>query len=701
MGALCLPIMRLSPLRSPFPALARATAGLRRRLSHAAAPLRRPWIKAVVGAAVAVLLVVTVAWLGRYGWAIYKLNRGVGDTVFLDARGREWFRLDEQRRDVPLSKISTFLKDAVVAVEDHRYYHHPGIDPIGVGRAIVTNLRSDRMQGGSTITQQLARTLFLSNVKTPARKAKEAALSVMLEVLLSKREILELYLNRVFMGGGIYGAETMSRKMLRKPASDLTLAEAALIAGVIRAPTTYSPWLHFDAARERSFVVLQRMREEGKITAAQERSARAERIRIQPPPSVSGARHGYAKEYLRQQFRNVFGGDHPPDWKVRTTFVTEVQDAAEAAVREGLKRQRIPGLQAALVAVDPATGNILAMVGGSDFAATPFNRAVNSRRQPGSAFKPFVYAAALEGGLSPVSRLRGLQQVAIEAPSGIWIPRDERANGADEMTLREALLESSNAAAVMLQQRVGTRPVLQLVRKLGVRDQPDVPSLALGSGLVTPLELTTAFAVFPNGGHRVRPRGILSVENGAGQTVETATDEHERIISGETAFQMVTMLQDVVARGTGTSARSYGLSSAIGGKTGSTNDYHDAWFVGFNSSVVVGVWAGFDQPRTIRQGGTGARVALPIWADFMRRVQRRLPARAFDPPASLEAHEICLVSYHRPVSECPVYVEYFKEGDDVPSQLCPIHEGTFKEEAARAVDGLMRAIGRGIRGIFN
>jgi penicillin-binding protein 1A len=300
-----------------------------------------------------------------------------------------------------------------------------------------------------------------------------------------------------------------------------------------------------------------------------------------------------------------------------------------------------------------------------------------------------------------VSRLQGLQQVAIEAPGGVWIPRDERATGQDEMTLREALLESNNAAAVMLQQRVGSRPVLQLVRNLGVRDQPDVPSLALGSGLVTPLELTSAYAVFPNGGHRVQPRGILSVENAAGQTVESASIAHERILSAETAFQMVTMLQDVVARGTGASVRSYGLGTAIGGKTGSTNEYRDAWFVGFNSSVVVGVWTGFDQPQTIRQGGTGARVALPIWADFMRRVQRRLPARRFDPPPGLEAHEICLISYHRPVDGCPVYVEYFKDGDNVPTQLCPIHEGTFKEEAARAVDGLMRAIGRGIRGIFD
>ena len=673
---------------------------VRRSASRAGGLTRKKWVRVAAASVALVAVVMTTAWTARYAWAIYGLNRGVGDTVFLDGYGHEWFRLDEQRRDVPLSKISAYLKDAVIAIEDHRYYHHPGIDPIGLSRAAFSNLRTDSTQGGSTITQQLARTLFLSNSKTYGRKVKEAALAVMLEIFLSKKEILELYLNRVFLSGGVYGVETMSQKMLRKPASQLTLGEAALIAGIIRAPATYSPWQHLESARQRSFVVLQRMREEKKITAEQERSARAEQIRIQPPPAVSSARHGYAKEYLRQQFRNVYGGDNPPDWKVHTTFDPKMQDAAEASVRDVLRRLRVPGLQVALIALEPQNGNILAMVGGSDFAVTTFNRAVKSHRQPGSAFKPFVYAAALEHGLSPVSVLRGLQQVSVEASEGVWIPRDERTTDRDEMTLREALLESNNAAAVLLQQQVGTRPVLKLVTDLGVPNQPDVPSLALGSGLVTPLELTTAYAVFPNGGYRVKSRGIQSVENASGETVEYDHVEKERVLTEDVAFQMVTMLEDVVSRGTGASARSYGLSGPIGGKTGSTNDYRDAWFVGFNSSVVVGVWAGFDQPQTIRQGGTGARIALPIWADFMRRVQRLVPARPFDAPADLEPHELCLISYQRPVDGCPTYVEYFKDGDSVPTQLCPIHEGSFKQEAQKAVGGLIRAIGKGIRGIF-
>jgi 1A family penicillin-binding protein len=661
----------------------------------------RDWLIAVVGGVVIVGVVMALAWTGGHAWAIYKLNRGVGDTVFHDAMGRPWFRLDEQRQDVRFEQIATSFKDAVISVEDHRFYMHPGVDPIALARATFFNLRSDSgAQGGSTLTQQLARTLFLSNARTYGRKIKEAALAVLLEIFLSKKDILELYFNRVYLSGGIYGVETMSQKMLGKRASQLTLGESALIAGIIRAPASYSPWNHFDAARRRSFVVLQRMREEGKITEAQEAAARAERIRIRPQPMVTSAKHGFAKEYLRQQFRNIYGGDNPPDWQVQTTFVPEIQDAAEAAVKDGLRRLGLKGLQGALVALDPATGNVLAMIGGSDFATTTFNRAVRSRRQPGSAFKPFVYAAALEQGLSPVSTITGIKQVAVQAPEGVWIPRDERAAEEDEMTLRAALLESNNAAAVLLQQRVGSGAVLRLARDLGVRDQPDVPSLALGSGLVTPLDLTAAYAVFPSLGYRVKPRAITSVLDRSGELLLQIHAEREQILSPEVAFQMVTMLQDVVDRGTGSAARRLGVQGAVAGKTGTTNDYHDAWFVGFSSSIVAGVWVGFDQPERIRNAGSGARVALPIWSDFMRRVARRLPPAPFTAPGDMRSEELCKLSYLHPVDGCPTYVEYFKDGDDVPSRLCTIHQGNLKQRAQRAMQGLFGALGRGIKGIF-
>ena len=662
----------------------------------------RDWIVAIGGALVIVSIVMVLVWTGRHAMSIYRLNRGVGGTMFYDAAGRPWFPLDESRRDVPFDQISTNFKDAVISVEDHRYYSHFGIDPIAVTRAAVYNLRSSEgTQGGSTITQQLARTLYLSNARTFGRKAKEAALAVLLEIFLSKKDILELYFNRVYLSGGVYGVETMSEKLYGKHASDLTLAEAALIAGIIQAPATYSPWTHFDSARRRSFVVLQRMREEKKITPQQEQQARAEQIRIRPQSAVSNARQGYAKEFLRQQFRDIYGGDNPPDWKVHTSFVPEVQDAAEAAVRNGLHQLGGGGLQAALVAIDPQTGNLLALVGGSDFSQTPYNRAVRSRRQPGSAFKPFVYSVALEDGMSPVSTISGIKQVAISAPEGVWIPRDERASEEDTLTLREALLESNNAAAVLLQQHVGSRPVLRLANDLGVRDQPDVPSLALGSGLVTPLQLTAAFAVFPTLGYRVQPRGLIDVENADGELVHRTNIEKDQVLSPQVSFQMLTMLEDVIDRGTGAAARRLGVHGAVGGKTGTTNDYHDAWFVGFNSAVVAGVWVGYDQPERIRVGGTGARVALPIWADFMRRTTQRLPAHAFEPPGDMRTEELCHVSYLRPVEGCPTYVEYFKEGDDIPARLCTIHQGNIKQRVQRAVQGVFGAIGRGLKGIFS
>jgi 1A family penicillin-binding protein len=658
------------------------------------------WLFIAAAAFAIAIVAVSGLWTIRHAWAIYKLNRGVGDTVFYDADERPWFRLDEQRQDVPFDRIATSFKDAVIAVEDHRYYLHPGIDPIGLTRAIVHNARGDVRQGGSTITQQLARTLFLSNTRSYGRKAKEAVLSLMLEIFLSKREILQLYMNRIYLGGGIYGVEAMSRRTFGKPASDLTLGEAALLAGVIRAPASYSPWSRFEHARARSFIVLRRMREEGKITAAQEQAARRQRLRVRPASSASTGRHGYAKEFLRQQFRDLVGNDNPPDWKVKTTFVPAVQDAAEAAVRDGLRRLGVPGLQAALVALDPRTGNLLALVGGSDFQTTPFNRASRSHRQPGSAFKPLVYAAALEHGLSPVSMLSGLQQVAVHAPEGVWIPRDDRAKTHDTMSLREALLESSNAAAVLLQQRVGARPVIQLARDLGVPNQPDVPSLALGSGLVTPLELTAAYAVFPGMGYRARPRGLVAVQDADGDEVERVHIERQQVLSAQVAYQMVSMLQDVARRGTAASLQRQGLPMEVAGKTGTTNDSRDAWFVGFSSSVVAGVWIGFDDPQTIRSDASGSRVALPIWADFMRRTARRLPAEPFARPSGLRSESMCSVTYHRALDGCPGYLEYFKEGDDIPTQLCELHSGSLKQRAERALRGLLGTIGEEIRGIF-
>jgi len=661
----------------------------------------RDRIAAGVFACLVALTAITVIWSMRQGWAVFKLRRGVGDTWFYAADGRAWFRMDEQRRDVSLDQIARDLQNAVIAVEDHRFYAHIGIDPIGLGRALYRDARGGgRLEGGSTLTQQLARTLFLSNKQTLGRKAQEAVLALLLEQELSKKQILELYLNRIYLSAGVYGVETMSRNLYGKPASALSLPEAALMAGLIRAPSALSPWGNLDAALERSRVVLQRMREEGFITPAQERAAAQERPRIRPYPGATEAQAGYAKEYLRQQFRDRFGGDHPPDWQVRTTFVPELQDAAERAVESGLRRFGHGDLQAALVAIDPETGDVLALVGGRDFRLSQFNRAWRSRRQPGSAFKPFLYAAALSKGFSPVSVLEGLTSIAPQGPEE-WAPRNAGAEDPQALTLRAALLESNNRAAALLQQRIGSRPVLRLASDVGLRDLPDVPSLSLGTGLVTPLALTTAFSMFPNGGNAVPPRALTRVIDADGGVAYDNPVHQERVISPEVAFQMVSMLEDVVDRGTAAPARTtYGVRFPVAGKTGTTDDFKDAWFVGFTSSTVVGVWVGRDQPATIGREAYGARYALPIWSEFIKAAARRRGAREFEPPAGMRDEQLCKVSYLKPVEGCPVYTEYFKEGDDVPTRLCPIHQGSVKQQIRRAVQGFFSGLGRKLKGIF-
>ena len=655
-------------------------------------PLLAVWLRLLL-VAWAIFGGVALYWTSRHALAIRRLTRGVGDTVFYGGDGRPWFSLDENRRDAAIADISPHLRAAVVAVEDHRFYHHRGIDPLGIARAAARNLTRSSTEGGSTLTQQLARTLFLSNDRTYMRKAKEAVLAMMIEQQLGKEQVLEMYLNRVYFGAGTYGAEAMSRRLFGKSAKRLTLPEAAMLAGLPQAPSALSPWTNYDGARARANVVLARMRDERAITPEAARAAMAARVRVTDSPGTGNARSGYAKDYLRQLFRDRVGNDHPPDWQVHTTFLPAVQEAAERALVAGLARAGGRGLQGALVALDPETGDVLALVGGRDFHASPFNRAVRSRRQPGSAFKPFVYAVGLERGMSPVSVLTGLHSVSAPGRQE-WTPRNSGDDSPETSTLREALLESNNQAAVALQMKVGAGSVRSLAADAGIRDMPDVPSLALGSGLVTPLDLTAAYAVFPNGGYAVKPRAIVRVLDADGSVAVRNRVETRRVLSRETAFQVVSMLEDVVDVGTASSARSLGVRMPVGGKTGTTNEFKDAWFVGFSTSVVAGVWVGYDQPQPIGADAYAARIALPIWADFMRRTAGALKAEPFEPPPGLEERKLCRISYLQPLDGCPVYTEYFKEGDAVPGQMCPIHSGSLRQEAKRVLGDALRGLGR-------
>ena len=654
----------------------------------------------VVLAAVLVLsttVLMTALVVVRYWSAVNGLSRGIGQTQFYGADGTAWFPLEEHRRDVPLNRISPYLRDAVVAIEDHRFQSHPGVDPIGIGRAIVRDLQAGRLEeGGSTLTQQLARTLFLSGSRDFTRKGKEAVLALMIERRLSKSQILELYLNRIYLGGSIYGVEAMSQNVFGKAAADLTLSEAAFIAGLIQMPSALSPWSHFDRALARSRVVLARMRAEGFITPEAEQAAHTAQPRVLAEPALSRNASGYAEDYLRQQFRTTFADDNPPDWKVRTTFLPAMQREAERAVHEGLGRFRQAGLQAALVAIDPQTGDVLALVGGRDFRRSPFNRAVNASRQPGSAFKPFLYATALQGGLSPVSRVSGLNNVRVPGYDE-WEVKNASADARDTLTLREALYESNNQAAVKLQTQIGSRPVLQLAESVGLPRMPDVPSLALGVGEATPLQLTAAYSVFPNGGFAVTPRSIVQVLDANGYAMFTQEVERRPVISDAVAYQMVSILSDVIDTGTGAAARSLGVRFPAAGKTGTTDDFKDAWFIGFSSSLVAGVWVGFDQPASIGRDGYGARYALPIWADFMSHSARLRNPEAFPKPTTVEGVSLCRVSHLSPRDTCPVYTEYFKHGDTIPEDKCDVHPGAT---TAQVIGSIFSRIGKGIGRLF-
>lgn len=640
----------------------------------------------------------SVIWLAHHVIAIEMLAGG--QTMFYTADGQPWFPLNAHRRDVPLERISPHLQQAVVAIEDHRFFRHAGIDAIAIGRAAVRNIGAGRVvQGGSTLTQQLARTLFLPKSRTYSRKVKEMALAVIIEWRLSKPRILELYLNHIYLGGSVRGVEAMSHNVFGKSAADLTLAESAFLAGLIRAPSDLSPWSHLDRARQRGRLVLARMRAERLITAEAERIAAAAQVRILTEAGLTEGASGYAADFLRDRFRRELGPDDPPGWKVQTSFVPAIQVAAERAVVSRLERLRMPGLQAALVALDPHTGDVLAMVGGRDYRRSPFNRAISARRQPGSAFKPLIYAAALDGGESPVSVLSGLTTPRVSGQDE-WVVRNATAELRDSMTLREALVESSNRAAVRLQNHVGSKPVLLLAEAVGLKGMPDVPSLALGTGEVTPLALTAAYATFANGGYAVSPRALLRVVDRDGAVVFDQPIISTRVLSEGAAFQIVTMLEDVIDRGTGSAARALGVRFPAAGETGTTDDFKDAWFVGFSSSIVAGVWVGFDRPTAIASDGFGSRYALPIWAEFMSRTAHLRPPERFRLPSSVREVTLCRETYLLPGGNCPVYSEYFKPGDRVPQDECQLHRDDPWRRAGSAVGGVFSEIGRRLRRIF-
>ena len=648
--------------------------------------------RTVLVVAVAAGVVAAAWWLATHAIAIRRLATGASGTVFLDAEGREWFPLDARRLDVPLGEVAPALRQAVVSVEDRRFWRHPGVDPVAVGRALLHNLRRGaRVEGASTITQQLARTLFLSRERTVGRKLRETALALLIEALLPKERILELYLNRVPLGA-LHGVEAFSLETFGKHAADLGLAEAAMIAGIIRAPSALGPRSHYARALAGARRVLSRMRAEGFITAEQERAALAARPRLVAAPPPGTVRSGWAQDYLRRSFRERAGDEDPPGWRVQATLASGLQRAGEEAVAAGLARLGRAGLQAALVALDPESGDLLAIVGGADYDESTYNRATLARRQPGSAFKPFVYAVALSRGASPVTRVPGVRSRAFDEERerlGLWADAD--APGAF-ISYREALARSDNEAALAVQRAVGTAAVADFARRAGLPEQPAVPSLALGTGSATPLELTVAFAPFANGGFAVRPRAIAAVVDQRGRAVLKDPVRRFPLLPPAAAWQVLSMLREVVEAGTGGAARAAGVPAA--GKTGTTDDYRDAWFVGFVPGLLAGVWVGFDRPASIGEEAYAARVAVPIWADFVRQAARLRPPGTFAPPSGIRSAALCSISRAVPTDRCPTYLEQFKGGDEIPEERCPLHAGSLRQRVGRAIGDLIDRVKR-------
>ena len=562
---------------------------------------------------------------------IYSANKAVLDEIYL-----------EKRDPIPLKQIPQYLKSALVATEDRKFYKHSGVDIKGIARAVIKDIKAGKfVEGASTITQQLAKTLFLTPRKTIVRKVKEAILAFQLERRYTKDEILELYLNQVYFGSGAYGVASAASIFFGKSIQELTLAECALIAGMPKSPSRYSPLINRELALKRRNIVLRQMHDIGIISTGDYQQAVNEEINTDS--HQKSARAPYFLAYIKKSLEDILGDSmlYKGGLSIYTTLDDRLQQAAETAVANGLlslqKRMEQnnvtdgPG-QAALVAIDVATGEIIAMVGGKDFNESSFNRATMARRQPGSAFKPIVYAYAVEQGFAQNQMLLDAPIVYKGAVQGSdYRPQNFSDTYLGEITLRKALTNSQNIPAVRLIEMLGPSSVARFARTLGIESNldPNLP-LALGSSGVTLLNLTSAYAIFARGGKWIEPYGILEVTDHRNRILWRAKPGKRLVMSRTGAAIIANMLEGVINEGTGRKALA--LRGPLAGKTGTTNDYHDALFVGFSPAVATGVWVGLDRGGTMGNKETGSRAALPIWIDFMQTALTDAPHQYFDLP---------------------------------------------------------------------
>ncbi|MBE2179692.1 MAG: PBP1A family penicillin-binding protein [Chthoniobacterales bacterium] len=595
-----------------------------------------------------ILWALIAAFYAAWAWTfdLQAVGRIPESSLVLDHHGKVYTRLaGENRRTVPLSKVSPWFVRAVIAREDTRFLQHFGVDPVGIIRAAVSNIAAGGVrQGGSTLTQQLARNSFPLGGQTIHRKILEAALAMRMESVLSKDDILTHYMNRIYFGAGLFGVETASQAYFGKPAADMSLAESALLAGIIRSPNRLSPFRDPEGAMQQRNLTLRQMEHQGFISEQQCAGATQEPLilaRERPAPP----QEDWAMELLWRELERVLPQDvlDSAGLKIHTTLDNSMQRTAVQAVeaqltavenREGYPHPRkadvasidpknrtgTPYLQACAMALDSRTGGIRALVGGRDYSASKYNRAYFAERQVGSSVKPFVYAVAFAGGMQPDAPISDDRIGPGELPKafGAYNPANSDDTYRGALPAKEGLVLSRNTMSV----RVGTIAGLERVRD-GIlaaglsRDVPRFPSIFLGSFSGTLKALTTAYAALANDGVTPSPHILDSVEDAQGRVLYRYKGSAQRILPAKAARMTADVLAEAMTRGTGAVARSFGYRGHAAGKTGTTNDYRDAWFIGFDAETTCGVWVGFDQPKKIVERGYGATLALPIWVKIM------------------------------------------------------------------------------------
>lgn len=552
---------------------------------------------------------------------------------------------DEANRDVvPLDQISPNLKRAVLAIEDSNFFTHKGINPGGIARAFIVNLEKGRtVEGGSTMTMQLVKNLFLSPQSKFSRKVAEAVMSIRLEQILNKDQILQLYLNQIYLGHNLYGVETASRSYFNKSANNLTLSEAAMLAGLISAPEEYSPFVNYKLAKDRQEIVLNRMKDLKWITPAQETAARKEKIKLGKITSFGGSQVPYVTQAVVQELTRRFGRDAvvKGGMRVQTTIDLKMQRIAEETVKAWHERLYYQGLfydrqegQIALAAVDPRTHFVKAMVGGVDYEKSQFNRAIQARRQPGSSFKPFIYYAAFASGKYGPDSVVYDSPVGYRDGDGYYYPQNYGGGFSGAVSIRRALEVSLNIPAVKLGQEVGLNKVIEICRVLGIRSPMEpVVSLPLGAVDLTPLEMAGAFATFANNGWHSDTTFIVQVTDSSGNVLLDNTPKPKLVLNSWAAASVNSTLQGVITSGT---ARAAQLGRPAAGKTGTTSSERDIWFVGYVPQLSVAVWMGNDNYRPMSYGATGGTIVAPVWRDFMSQALEGVPAENFKPASAFE-----------------------------------------------------------------